>query len=89
MALWFPVPLCAGYAGSTGWPVHENGAPRVIAAVGSATPRAACCYRWTAASTIGWKDAGHGGGSIIDFCLKWKQLEFVEAVHELRLKLEV
>ena len=33
--------------------------------------------------------AGCGGGSIIDFWMKWKQLEFVEAVHELRVMLEV
>ena len=33
--------------------------------------------------------AGCGGGSIIDFWMRWKQLKFVEAVHELRVMLEV
>ena len=33
--------------------------------------------------------AGCGGGSIIDFWMKWKQLKFGEAVHELRVMLEV
>jgi hypothetical protein len=33
--------------------------------------------------------AGCGGGSIIDFWMKWKKLEFDEAVRELRVMLEV
>jgi len=33
--------------------------------------------------------AGCGGGSIIDFWMKWKKLEFGEAVHELKEMLEV
>jgi DNA primase len=33
--------------------------------------------------------AGCGGGSIIDFWMKWKKIEFGEAVHQLEEMLEV